>query len=328
MRDSKQAETSSSPSPDLSRLADTLRTAYRSWILHSPDDGPSSLLSLLVERLPHIPPDSWPARLDFGGVYVNGHAALADRQLPFPCKVEYYEPKFSIADAAQVFPPFDPGFILHADGMIAVAYKPAGLSSMPAKEQRHFSLKAYLDRHFGTSVHMPSRLDVSAQGLVIVSTNPRAHSALQQAFESRLAHKTYFLATVAPMPWEQRSVSLPIGRDDRHPVLRTVHAAEGQSALTHFRRSHSADSAGQAVTVVRAEPVSGRTHQIRVHAASQGIPILGDNFYGGAVAGYLHLVSFSIAVPHPLTGQPLEISLPQSLRPDWLADSLFSPQPR
>lgn len=318
MRDSDTTGQSLSPSADLSRVTDTLRTTYHSWILNSPEDGPASLLALLEQRLPHIPAGSWAERLDFGGVYVNGLSALTDQPLPSPCKVEYYEPKFPLADAAQVFPAFDPSWILHADGLIAVAYKPPRLSSMPAKEQRHYSLKAYLDRHFGIPIHMPSRLDVSAQGLVIVSTDPRAHAALQQAFESRLAHKRYFLATAAPVPWDSRSVDLPIGRDTRHPVLRAVHGTQGQPALTHFRRSHGAVSAGHALTVVRAEPVSGRTHQIRVHAASQGIPIFGDNFYGGEPADTLHLVSFSIAVPHPVTGSTLEVSLPPTLLPDWL----------
>jgi tRNA pseudouridine32 synthase/23S rRNA pseudouridine746 synthase len=307
----------SSPA-DLARITDTLRTTYWSWVLYTADDGPSSLLALLKERLPHIDPTTWTERFSFGGVYVNGREALGDCALPLPCKVEYYEPKFSLASAFEVFPPFEERFVVYADDSVAVVYKPPRLSSMPAKEQRHFSLKAYLDRFFGCSIHMPSRLDVSAQGLVAVSINPATHAKLQQAFECRLVEKTYYLATSSPVPWQSHTVNLPIERDAQHPVLRIARVGTGDTALTHFERSHEALSSAAPVTVVRARPVTGRTHQIRVHAASQSIPITGDNFYGGAHAEYLHLVSFSVRFPHPLTGAQCSVTLPSEFRPEWL----------
>lgn len=307
-----------SPSPDIPRINETLRTTYWVWNLYSPAEGPSHLLELLQRNLPHVAAHSWPERFDFGGVYVNGREALVDQPLPFPCKVEYYEPKFEIRDAHSIFPAFEERFIVYSDEAVAVVYKPPRLSSMPAKEQRHFSLKASLERHFGTHVHMPSRLDVSAQGLVVVSISPQAHKHLQQAFESRDVDKTYLLATSHDVAWTERTVSLPIGRDSRHPVLRSTQAPHGQAALTHFSRMESSLSRGQACTVLKASPVTGRTHQIRVHAASQGIPILGDNFYGGYPSDHLHLVSAAIEFRHPIRGERCACSLPSSLRPEWL----------
>ena len=307
------------PAPaDLTRITDTLRTTYRSWTILRAEDGPRSLLALLTERLAHIDPNSWIERFAFGGVYVNGREALEDCVLPLPCKVEYYEPKFPLASAPDVFPPFEERFVVYSDDAVAVVYKPPRLSSMPAKEQRHFSLKVYLEKFFGRSVHMPSRLDVSAQGLVVVSLNPLTHGKLQQAFESRLVEKTYYLATSAPVGWRSRSVDLPIERDTQHPVLRMARVGNGDSALTHFERTCEAFSTSAPVTVVRARPVTGRTHQIRVHAASQHIPITGDNFYGGAHAEYLHLVSFLVRFPHPSTGSSFSVALPSEFRPDWL----------
>jgi|694.fasta_scaffold60403_4 23S rRNA pseudouridine1911/1915/1917 synthase len=303
---------------DLDRVDSTLRTAYHCFTRLSPSDGPSSLQELLLQRLPHIPLASWKERFDFGGVYVNGREALADQQLPHPCKVEYYEPKFSIGEAATVFPAFEERFVVFRDEAVAVVYKPPRLPSMPAKEQRHFSLKASLDALLGVPVHMPSRLDVSAQGIVVVSLNPRTHAHLQQAFESRRVHKTYYLATTAAVPWEALNVDLPISRDPRHPVLRTVTGVDGQHAETRLSRIGTSSSEGRAVTVIRAEPVTGRTHQIRVHAASQSAPIFGDNFYGGAPASLLHLVSNSITFMHPLSGESIEVSLPKELTPNWL----------
>ncbi len=332
MSDSKHENTRVSPGAncaiDIGRVENTLRTSYHCFTLFSPSDGPSSLQELLLRRLPHIPLGSWRERFDFGGVYVNGHEALADQQLPYPCKVEYYEPKFPISEAVAIFPAFEDRFVVFRDEAVAVVFKPPGLPSMPAKEQRHFSLKASLDALFGVQVHMPSRLDVSAQGIVVVSLNPGTHAHLQKAFESRSVHKTYYLATAASVPWEALNVELPICRDPRHPVLRSVTGNDGLAAETRLSRVGTSSSEGTSVTVVRAEPVTGRTHQIRVHAASQGAPIFGDNFYGGAPASSLHLVSHSIAFTHPLSGEAVAVSLPRELTPNWLITEAASPPAR
>ncbi len=306
------------PPVNLERVNETLRTRYWSFILRAIDDGPPRLLDLLKERLPHIPENSWPERFDFGGVYVNGREALGDQALPLPARVEYYEPKFDIATATSLFPSFKQNYVIFSDGDIAVVYKPPHLSSMPAKEQRHFSLKASLDAFFKTTIHMPSRLDVSAQGIVIVSLSPSAHGGLQRAFERRTVHKTYRLATQSSCTWNEKSVDLNIALQPDHPVLRTVSRTEGQSALTHFTFARRLSHDGTDTNVFEAKPVTGRTHQIRVHSAASGIPILGDNFYGGASAPYLHLVSCALTLPHPVSGTEMTFVLPDHLRPTWI----------
>lgn len=305
------------PPFDLKRVQDTLRTQYWSFIVREAEGSPLTLLELLRARLPHIDPSSWRERFEFGGIYVNGMEALHDRPLPFPVKVEYYEPKFPIAEAHTQFSTFQRDFILFHDDAIAVVYKPPHLSSMPAKEQRHFSLKSALERELGRTIHMPSRLDVSAQGLVVVSTSTAAHAGLQRAFETRTVHKTYAFASHARSAWDERSVTFPIQVSPDHPVLRIATTAEGQKAHTVMRFSHEAviDQTNRFVYI--AHPITGRTHQIRVHAAASELPLVGDNFYGGAPALYLHLVSRAIALPHPISGASLEFELPQRLAPAW-----------
>lgn len=302
---------------DLDRINQTLRTAYWEFILREPLEPPPRLLPFLVDRLPHIPADSWGERFAFGGIYVNGIESLGDQDLPCPARVEYYEPKFPISSAQQLFPAFREEFILHDDGDIVAVYKPPHLSSMPAKEQRHYSVKASLERILNRVVHMPSRLDVSAQGLLVVSASPRAHAGLQRAFESRAVHKTYKLATLSPCDTTPFTVNLNIARHPCHAVLRTTSLTEGQRAQTDFTFTHTHRDGDSVVNVLTAHPITGRTHQIRVHAAASGLPIRGDNFYGGAPAPHLHLVSESISFVHPVTQQEFQLSLPEHLTPTW-----------
>jgi tRNA pseudouridine32 synthase/23S rRNA pseudouridine746 synthase len=316
-------ESKTTTAPSLDEIHDALRTKYWSWTtLTSAPGSPTSLLALLTRELPHIPRDSWPQRFAFGGIYINGREALGDQALPFPHRVEYYEPKFPIESADAVFPEFKSDYVVYRDNDILVAYKPPGLSSMPAKEQRHYSMKAALETVVGGTIHMPSRLDVSAQGLLITSISRRAHPRLQQAFESRLVTKRYLCASTTRAPWSTIQVSLPIARDPRHPVLRVAHATEGQAAETFFSAVCNTTSEDSPVRIYRAEPKTGRTHQIRVHAASQGIPLFGDRFYSGGCASHLHLVSYEIVCAHPVTGEMLTHTLPQHLQPVWIQAAL------
>lgn len=317
----KPIESLAIPPSDLTRVNETLRTHYWSWILRTENDGPRRLLQLLQDRLPHIPTPSWAERFDFGGIYVNGLEALRDIELPLPVRVEYYEPKFKIGEASSQFAPFKEEYILFHDNAIAIVYKPPHLSSMPAKEQRHFSLKASLEKHLQRPIHMPSRLDVSAQGLVVVSTSPEAHAGLQRAFETRTVHKTYRFASHARSAWRDKLVDANIAVSAQHPVLRTISATEGQRAQTQLTFSHSLTQDTGSVEplhIYTANPITGRTHQIRVHATASGLPLAGDNFYGGAAAEYLHLVSCALSLKHPLTSKTVAMELPRQLSPHWV----------
>jgi len=239
-----------------------------------------------------------------------------------PCKVEYFEPKIGFAEMETLYPVFHPEqHVIYEDDDLIAVFKPAGLPSKPSKEQQKFSLLASLERYAGRRLHLPSRLDAATAGLIIASKTKRAHAPLQQSFERRQIHKHYLLETEGRVDWKRRTVNAAIDRDPRHPVLRRTVADGGKKAVTRFvllcASTFTSDGREHSAAVLLAEPLTGRTHQIRVHSASLGLPIIGDAFYGGIPDKDLHLLSYRLQMPHPLTGRPLSIELPPALLPEW-----------
>jgi RluA family pseudouridine synthase len=299
---------------DLARIDTVFSSKHWRFIFTEPSRMPRTLREALERELPHISAQSWPARLAWGGAFINGKPYSSDIELPFPCKVEYYEPRFAIEEAEEFFPAYSADHVVYEDDDLIVAFKPAGLPSMPAKEQKRYSLKAYMERHTGSPVHLPSRLDMSTAGLAALSKTPRMHHPLQKLFERRRIEKCYLLQVSSPVCWSTLEVQARIGKSSEHPVLRAVVANGGQEAITAFR---VVDESAAGV-IVEARPKTGRTHQIRVHSAHAGWPIAGDGFYGGAPAPRLRLLSYRLRFLHPLTQAPLDIMLPERHRPDWL----------
>jgi 23S rRNA-/tRNA-specific pseudouridylate synthase len=99
----------------------------------------------------------------------------------------------------------------------------------------------------------------------------------------------------------------------------SIQPSKGRVAKTLWEKKEELAGLFSLLTV---SPKTGRTHQIRVHAAAGGIPIIGDNFYGGREAASLCLVSYAIEFKHPLTNQHIAVDLPQHLTPDWVSFAL------
>lgn len=209
--------------------------------------------------------------------------------------------------------------IVFEDKWLIVYSKPRRLPTLPTKEQHRYNLKRYLQNYLGVMPHLPSRLDTSTEGLVIASKLTTSHNKLQRMFESRRIKKFYLLEVQGHPSWDEFEANDPIGRDPSHPILRKV-IEGGQDARTKFSKL-SASSAG---TLLVAMPETGRTHQIRVHAAHIGHPILGDSFYGGAISlggcepKELRLMSYGLFLTHPISGATLSLSVPERLLPNWL----------
>ena len=160
------------------------------------------------------------------------------------------------------------------------------------------------------------RLDVETTGLVLFSLDRRTQPALDAQVAGHDMRKRYLAVVAGRFPWAQRDVRTPIGRD-RHDArrMRVCRPGQGKPAETRIRRL--AVQGGRSLLLV--ELGTGRRHQIRVHLASLGFPIVGDALYGGARSTQgLLLHAWREELDHPVTGERLrlETAWPARLWPE------------
>jgi 23S rRNA-/tRNA-specific pseudouridylate synthase len=276
----------------------------------------STVIEYLIEKL-EFDPNSWEQRIAIGGLYFNGLRLNQDRQLSYPCKIEYYDPRFSLEDPYSFFPQItEENIFYRAKGLIAI-FKPSGLPSMPAKDQRLFNLKDQLSKLLGekADLHLPSRIDTSVSGLVLLSEERVMHNKLQQLYAGQKIQKEY-LAIVSPGPESSElEIDLPIGRSKQWGVLRAIDPEHGKKSLTLVKKLRDM---GERLSLLKVTPKTGRTHQIRLHLSASGFPIVGDRFYCGLMAPELCLLSRSVVFNHPIEKMQLSIEVPVKFLPSWV----------
>lgn len=206
-------------------------------------------------------------------------------------------------------PPAEPWLdILYLDKDILVVNKPSGLLTNPGRsEDMQDCLLHRVQQQFPLA-QLVHRLDMSTSGLVVFALRRKAEAALKQQFASRSVKKIY-RARVWGEIAEQGMVNAPLIADAATPPLQKICEKTGKSALTHFQRL-SFD--GQS-SLVELRPVTGRSHQLRVHMQSIGHPILGDAFYAHdeayAAAPRLLLQALCLEVYQPYSSQLLRFEL-------------------
>jgi len=174
-------------------------------------------------------------------------------------------------------PPLEPYLsIVYQDDDIIALDKPSGLLSVPGREPELFDSLATRIREQYPNAQMINRLDKDTSGLVLVSLNKRAHAFIAKQFEGRSTSKLYNAVVWGKLDKAEGIIDLPLGIDAENKPRHKVDYDSGKSAQTKWRvvGDYSPDA-----TRLYLEPLTGRTHQLRVHMEAIGHPILGDSFY-------------------------------------------------
>ncbi len=221
--------------------------------------------------------------------------------------------------------------VIYQDDDLAAIDKPPGMTAHPTATLRtgtvvnallgRMDLSKERSMDPGDDAYRPGivhRLDKDTSGVMVIAKHDEAHRELSAAFKKRLTEKAYVAIAVGSLP-EEMHVDAPIGR---HPVDRqrmTVGGSNAKTASTIVRVLARVPG----FVLVRALPHSGRTHQIRVHLAHLGAPILGDVVYGrpSAVIGRQALHAQRLSLPHPRDHQAItfQAQVPMDMVEAWLA---------
>ncbi|HUF52864.1 MAG TPA: RluA family pseudouridine synthase [Dehalococcoidia bacterium] len=276
--------------------------------------------SFVARRLPELSRSHVKKLIDSGLVTVDGHLPKPSEKVGegMLLRVTIPPAEEMTLEAEEI-----PLTVVYQDNDIIVVDKPAGLTVHPAPGHASGTLvnallAAVPDLQAMTGTFRPGivhRLDKDTSGLLVVAKNERALRALQQQMKERRVHKTYLaLVEGVPSPREG-AIEAPLGR---HPKNRKKQAvvAGGREALTRYRVTRQL--AGGRYALLEVEPVTGRTHQIRVHMAAIGHPIVGDGVYGrrSEIVGRQFLHAARLGFGMPLGGREVEFvsPLPEDLR--------------
>lgn len=203
-----------------------------------------------------------------------------------------------------------PPCVLHEDEHLLVVNKPAGWNTHSPSPYHGEGIHEWLKHREPrwASLAIIHRLDKFTSGVLVFAKTVEANRSLTEQFATRKTRKTYELLSTRPLPKEPLVVRSKIQRVGE----KYVSGATGELAETHFR---ALGRAGE-YYLIQANPVTGRTHQIRVHASENGFPILGDVSYGGAEYARVCLHAVSLAILHPVSRQPLEFKADLSFTAD------------
>jgi len=280
-----------------------------------------TLLRFLTHRFRYHPEGLWRERVEEGAVRVNGDVAGPEHAVRKGDEIGYVirhaEPEVDFA--------YD---VLHEDDDLLAVSKSGNLPVHAGGKFIRNTLIAALRERWGTELRLAHRLDRETSGVVLLARHREAARALEREFHERRVGKRYLAVLRGAVPPEWR-VDAPIARREpaEPPYFRVVDAAHGKPAVTRFRRLavvRRPEWSGGPLSLVEVVPESGRTNQIRVHAAATGHAVLGDKIYGippelarrfvdegedgeilAAAGAHRHLLHCAqLRLAHPGSGEP------------------------
>ncbi|RIL38998.1 RluA family pseudouridine synthase [Staphylococcus equorum] len=214
--------------------------------------------------------------------------------IPTPEEVSNYLPSYRYAQ------------IYYEDDDIAVVMKPKGVKTHPNDLKESNTLMNHVIYTVKSDYVEPiHRLDQETVGLLIVAKNPLMKKILDRMLEENEIDRIYKANVHSLLAIKPQTIDMPIGKDKFHSNKRRV-SPTGQTAITHIINSKMIK---EDVSEVDLKLDTGRTHQIRVHLAEIGHPVIGDPLYGNSTLRQLQLNSYKIEFIHPLTQETISVSM-------------------
>lgn len=243
-------------------------------------------------RLDHVLTERYPEynRSTLQNFVKSGYVTVDGKTITKPNYelIKEENPKIVLSIPERQLPEDVKQFLIYEDDNVIVLNKPSGLLSMAKGE---FTTEPTLE-DYGLLVH---RLDRDTSGVVILAKNEATRTMLRKQFQDRKAHKTYYAIVDGHPKLDEALINLPIARNLKHPTTFMVDP-KGKPAETYYKVVKKSDKH----SLIELKPVSGRTHQLRVHLNYIGCPIVGDRVYNEKSKAnrlMLHANSLEITIP-------------------------------
>lgn len=208
-------------------------------------------------------------------------------------------------------PPKNPWLdILYQDDDIIAVNKPSGMLSNPGRDPAFYdSIYTRVQAGFADS-HLIHRLDMATSGVIVLALNKAAERNIKIQFQDRRTEKVYYARAFGSIEQDSGTIDLPLICDWPNRPKQKVCFDDGKPSVTHYQVLERSND----TSLVRLRPITGRSHQLRVHLLALGHPILGDGFYAHqdakAMAPRLQLHAAELSFFHPRSGEPMHLFAP------------------
>lgn len=255
--------------------------------------------------------------IEEGHILINGNITKPSYTLKAGDKVKMV---YETREAQRIRAENIPLNIIFRDEHILIVDKPSGMIVHPGAGVREGTMVNALLHYFpGIEGIGPwerpgivHRLDKETSGVMVVAKSLKAYKSLQQQFKERVVEKVYTGLVFGRMPQKEGKLTWPIGRHPKHGERISVKTRKPRAAETYYTVKKEFNE----YTLLQIRPITGRTHQIRVHLAAAGHPVIGDSRYGRLKTKHncprLFLHSSYLAFVHPDSGIRMEFSVPLS----------------